>query len=48
MKITNFIKSLQKSDTYFVIQNITSYEINIYRTLLSDSFNQMRTMVSAN
>ena len=48
MKITNFIKSLQKSDIYFVIQNITNYEINIYRTLLSDSFNQMQTMVKTN
>ena len=47
MKITNFINSLQKTDSFFVINNITNYEVNIYRTLLTDSFNQMKIMKKA-
>ena len=44
MKITNFIQSLQRTDSFFAINNISNYEVNIYRTLLTDSFNQMHVM----
>lgn len=41
LKISHFVKTLDKDDSFFMIGNITPYEINIYRTLLVDTFNSI-------
>jgi GINS complex subunit 2 len=39
-KLNTFIKSLDKKDTSFILNNITSYELNIFRPILVSGFNK--------
>ena len=48
LKISSFIKGLQNEDNFFVISNITDYEINKFRLILNKSFDQIGDMNGQN
>ena len=39
LKLNNTIKKTTESDSHLVFKNITNYEINIYRDMLTEAFN---------
>ena len=43
-KLTKIVKDLNKQDSYVIFDNITDYELNIFRPLAGEAFNKLNEL----